>query len=152
MSDVVRGSKELAVMIRPPTEGESVEDVLREWTESIWTFPELLLSPRSCLSTYFHNSSLQLPYVREIIPKNQLAARCLSTDEDRYQVRRLVDHYLGNLKMSDLELMTVALHCFSSRVTSWEYLPGDYSYALMGLVGRRPRVSPTDSAFLAFAR
>ncbi|SCO92490.1 uncharacterized protein FRV6_16618 [Fusarium oxysporum] len=152
MSDVVRGCKELAVLLRSPADGEFVEDLLREWTQSIWTFPELLLSPGRHLTTYYYGPTPELPWVKEIVSKNQLAARCLSTDEDRYQVRRLLDHYLGNLKMSDLELMTVALHCFSSRVTRHQYLPGDYSYALMGLVGRRPRVSPTDSAFLAFAR
>ncbi|KAH7132689.1 hypothetical protein EDB81DRAFT_904471, partial [Dactylonectria macrodidyma] len=152
MSDVVRGCKELAVLLRSPADGEFVEDLLREWTQSIWTFPELLLSPGRRLTTYYYGPTPESPWVKEIVSKNQLAARCLSTDEDRYQVRRLLDHYLGNLKMSDLELMTVALHCFSSRVTTHQYLPGDYSYALMGLVGRRPRVSPTDSAFLAFAR
>jgi hypothetical protein len=32
------------------------------------------------------------------------------------------------------------------------HLPGDYSYALMGLLRVRPQIDPTDSAFQAFAR
>jgi hypothetical protein len=42
-----------------------------------------------------------------------------------------VDHYEGNLILSQLELVTLALECLHNRDT-WQYLPGDHSYALMG--------------------
>ncbi|KAI9147569.1 hypothetical protein HJFPF1_12595 [Paramyrothecium foliicola] len=150
ISDVIRGCKKLCVLLRTPQGNESVDSLLTEWGQSIWTFPELLLSPGKNLTTYHYNNGMQP--VKHVTPKNQFSARCLATDDDRYQVRRLLDHYLGNLKLSDLELMTVALHCFSSRKTEGQFLPGDYSYALMGLLGHRPYVSQSDSAFLAFAR
>ena len=47
--------------------------------------------------------------------------------------------------------MTIALHCLHNRHTT-EYLPGDLSYALMGLLRQRPQICFTDSAFQAFAR
>jgi hypothetical protein len=150
ISDIIRGSKKLVVMLRTPQPGESIEALLRQWGESIWTFPELLLSPGRRMTTYHYSGEKQV--VRTVVPKNQFSARCLATDDDRYQVRRLLDHYLGNLKLSDLELMTVALHCFSSRKAGSLFLAGDYSYALMGLLGHRPQISASDSAFLAFAR
>lgn len=59
------------------------------------------------------------------------------------------------LESTHLELMTVALQCFGSRTAGrpgGQYLPGDYSYAIMDLVSRRPKINPLDSAFLAFAR
>ena len=139
-------------MLRTPETEESIDLLLRQWGESIWTFPEILLSPGKRITTYHYSAITAGQPVRTIIPKNQFSARCLATDDDRYQVRRLLDHYSGNLKLSDLELMTVALHCFSSRKTKGLFLAGDYSYALMGLLGHRPHISWSDSAFLAFAR
>lgn len=64
---------------------------------------------------------------------------------------QLVDHYEGNMILSQLELVTLALECLHKRVTI-QYLSGDHSYALMGLLRIRPKIDPTDSAFQAFAR
>lgn len=64
---------------------------------------------------------------------------------------QLIDHYEGNLILNQLELVTLALECLHKRDTS-QYLPGDHSYALMGLLRIRPQIDPTDSAFQAFAR
>ena len=47
--------------------------------------------------------------------------------------------------------MTTALLCLQNRHTT-EYLPGDLSYALMGLLRQRPHVRQEDSAFQASAR
>jgi hypothetical protein len=55
------------------------------------------------------------------------------------------------LILSQLELVTLALECLHRRSTT-QYLPGDHSYALMGLLRVRPKIDPTDSAFQAFAR
>ncbi|CAP68206.1 uncharacterized protein PODANS_7_4710 [Podospora anserina S mat+] len=180
MSDIVRSSSGMAIALGRLSDEDTSADMnsdkdpcyalLSSWSQSIWTFPELLLSKGSTITCYYFSDHEEEPSAKasdpfrdssaspygtirkQIIPKNQFAARCLETSRDRYQVRRLIDHYSGNLKLSDLELTTVALECFSSRQAGTQYLPGDYSYALMGLLGRRPSVHRSDSAFLAFAR
>lgn len=154
----MRGSSRLVVALREPSPQESVESLLGEWASSIWTLPELLLSPGRQFQAYHFSLDVrtaQCGIESRVIPKNQFPARCLTSDEDRYQVRKLLDHYLGNLKLGELELLAVALKCFSRRSmgsTGEQYLPGDYSYALMGLLSQRPNIDPHDSAFLAFAR
>lgn len=65
--------------------------------------------------------------------------------------RQLVDHYEGNLTLSRLELVILALKCLSQRRTS-KYLDGDLAYVLMGLLRRRPVIDHTDTEFQAFAR
>src|SRR6266699_818364 len=70
---------------------------------------------------------------------------------DATESRQLVDHYLGNLVLSRLELAVTALRCLYSRETT-EYLAGDQAYALMGLLRLRPQIDKTDSPFQAFAR
>jgi hypothetical protein len=63
----------------------------------------------------------------------------------------LIDHFLGNINLSRLELATIGLKCLYSRNTA-AYLPGDQAYALMGLLRLRPQIDKTDSAFEAFSR
>lgn len=136
-----------------------MDSLLKAWAGSIWTLPELLLSPKRHFTAY-HISGDQSDasawlMTTHTVAKNRFAGSYSLSKTDGYRVRRLVDHYLGNLKLSDLELMTVALQCFSERAAGTvgeQYLPGDYSYAMMGLLSRRPHVNPFDSAFLAFAR
>lgn len=70
---------------------------------------------------------------------------------DVEESRQLVDHYLGNLGLSRLELAVTALKCLYNRETT-EYLAGDQAYALMGLLRLRPQVDHTDTPFQAFAR
>jgi len=70
---------------------------------------------------------------------------------DAKESRQLIDHYLGNLGLSRLELSVTALKCLYSRETT-EYLAGDQAYALMGLLRLRPQIDPTDSPFQAFSR
>lgn len=121
-------------------------ELLRQWGERIWTFPEVLLSPSGqSIKVYHREGDLDHP---EKLAKKQFAARVWT---DAPVSRQLVDHYEGNLVLSRLELVTLALACLHSRKTH-EYLPGDHSYALMGLLRLRPTVDDTDSAFQAFAR
>lgn len=65
--------------------------------------------------------------------------------------RQLIDHYEGSVTLGRLELVTLALQCLHGRQTS-QHLPGDKSYALMGLMRLRPKIDKSDSAFQAFAR
>ncbi|KAF4539923.1 3-hydroxyisobutyrate dehydrogenase [Lasiodiplodia theobromae] len=149
ISDVIRGSAGLCIAVGP-SHGSSLSekdtwDMLRQWGSRLWTFPEVLLSPKGAPVTVYRRDQLDSPLA---VPKNQFAKRVWA---DAAVARQLVDHYEGNLTLSRLELDTIALRCLHSRATT-QYLPGDHSYALMGLLRVRPKVDHTDSAFQAFAR
>lgn len=154
----MRGASGLVVAVREPGAGESIHTLLRAWAGSIWTLPELLLSPDRDFKAYHfiqHHRGVEPVVMKHTIAKNRFASAYALSPADGYRVRRLIDHYLGSLRLSEIELLTVALQCFSSRTAGSvgeQYLPGDYSYAMMGLVSRRPHINPFDSAFLAFAR
>jgi hypothetical protein len=111
----------------------------------MWTFPEVLLAPSGKPILVYPRGKEHSSFE---VAKNQFAAQVWG---DSAISRQLIDHYEGNLILSRLELVTLALSCLNSRETS-EYLPGDHAYALMGLLRRRPMVDSTDSAFQAFAR
>lgn len=149
ISDVIRGAAGLCIAVGP-SHGSSLSekdtwDMLRQWGSRLWTFPEVLLSPKGAPVTVYRRGQLDSPLA---VPKNQFAKHVWA---DAAVARQLVDHYEGNLTLSRLELDTIALRCLHSRATT-QYLPGDHSYALMGLLRVRPRVDHTDSAFQAFAR
>jgi hypothetical protein len=69
----------------------------------------------------------------------------ITANEIIYQV------YKHTLSLGALELSTIALNCLRSRNTI-QYLKGDLSYALMGLLRQRPQIDETNSDFQAFAR
>ena len=120
--------------------------MIRQWGTRLWTFPEVLLSPKGLpIKVYTRGTDLREPLLLE---KRQFAARVW---EDADISRQLIDHYEGTLILSRLELVTLALKCLHKRQTT-EYLPGDHSYALMGLLRLRPTVDASDSGFQAFAR
>ncbi|KAJ4378681.1 hypothetical protein N0V86_005552 [Didymella sp. IMI 355093] len=149
--DVIRGAQSLVIAVgQPPNDTHDISTtdlMLQQWGDRIWTFPEILLAPTGKdIKVYLRGGDLMQPLG---VPKNQFAARVWK--EDAHVARQLIDHYEGNLILSQLELVTLALECLHKRNT-YQYLPGDYSYALMGLVRIRPRIDPTDSAFQAFAR
>jgi hypothetical protein len=121
--------------------------MLQQWGSRIWTFPEVLLSPKGeMIKVYTRGLDLQRP---ERLSKNQFAARVWKYDAQI--ASQLIDHYEGNLILNQLELVTLALECLYRRRTT-QYFDGDHSYALMGLLRVRPKIDPTDSAFQAFAR
>jgi hypothetical protein len=147
ISDIIRGAAEMIIAVG--TSGNSPSststELLRQWGRRMWTFPEILLSPGDSVKVYTRNGKLDSP---EVVQKNQFAAD-VWTDAD--VSRQLIDHYSGNLGLSRLELVVLALECLQSRQTT-EYLKGDHAYALMGLLRMRPKVDKTDTAFQAFAR
>lgn len=125
----------------------STDQLLAQWGTRMWTFPEVLLSPGQHIPIYTRGGNLRAPMV---VSKNQFAGRVwIKTDAE--QSRQLVDHYLGNLDLSRLELAVTALKCLYDRNTT-EHLPGDQAYALMGLLRLRPQIDKTDSPFQAFSR
>jgi hypothetical protein len=85
------------------------------------------------------------------VSKNQFAARVWSDSSDALVSGQLLDHYIGTLELSRLELAVILLKCLFSRQTQ-TWLDGDQSYALMGLLRLRPKIDQTDSQFQAFAR
>lgn len=150
--DVVRGAFSLVIVLADratltAAKGEQ-HDLLRQWGSRVWTLPELLLSPEQddiMVYTKHANSAM-------VEPDQQINRRNFPRLwNDHSLVGQLIDHYEGSVILSPLELMTTALLCLQNRLTV-EYLHGDLSYALMGLVRQRPNVRPSDSAFQAFAR
>ncbi|XPS68045.1 hypothetical protein M3J09_000341 [Ascochyta lentis] len=149
--DVIRGAHSLAIAVgQPPNDRQDISTadlMLQQWGRRVWTFPEVLLAPAGKdIKIYMRGSDLAQPLH---VPKNQFAAKVWK--EDAHIARQLIDHYEGNLILSQLELVTLALECLHKRETH-QYLRGDHSYALMGLVRIRPKIDPTDTAFQAFAR
>jgi len=121
--------------------------MLEQWGSRIWTFPEVLLGPAGKdVKVFTRGDDLSNPLA---VPKNQFAAKVWKGDS--HVARQLIDHYEGNLLLNPLELVTLALECLHKRHTT-QWLPGDHSYALMGLLRIRPKIDPSDSAFQAFAR
>ena len=148
ISDVVRGARSLVVAVSSPRGRKDVGDdkmALRQWGTRVWVLPELLLIPNnSDIHVYARNANMDAPM---ILHKRNFATLW----EDASISRELIDHYEGNLILSSLELVTIALRCLHNRQKG-SYLPGDMAYALMGLLRRRPTIIKTDTAFQAFAR
>ncbi|KAF2633545.1 hypothetical protein BU25DRAFT_427050 [Macroventuria anomochaeta] len=149
--DVIRGAQSLVIAVgQPPNDRQDISTtdlMLQQWGKRIWTFPEVLLAPAGKeIKVYQRGGDLMQPLR---VPKNQFAAKVWK--EDAHTARQLIDHYEGSLILTQLELVTLALECLQKRDTN-EYLRGDHSYALMGLLRTRPKIDPTDTAFQAFAR
>ena len=149
ISDVVRGARSLIIALSSPDGlAESAYDtteLLRQWGTRVWTLPEVLLIPsNSDINVYARNASMDDPMV---IHKRNFA----TVWGDASISRELIDHYEGNLILSSLELVTIALRCLHNRQKGF-HLPGDMAYALMGLLRRRPNIVKIDTAFQAFAR
>jgi hypothetical protein len=148
ISDVIRAAHSVVIAIKPSRDDAgTTERMLRNWGKRMWTLPEALLSPRERPLRIYSHSDGTPKLVKEVYKKN-LAALIW---DDSSMTRQLVDHYEGNLTLSRLELVILALRCLSNRETS-RYLEGDMAYVLMGLLRQRPVVDRTDSEFQAFAR
>lgn len=148
ISDVVRGARSLIIAVSNPNDKEvaAVDKMaLRQWGTRVWTLPEVLLIPsNSDIQVYARNANMDAPMT---LHKRNFATLW----EDASISRELIDHYEGNLVLSSLELVTIALRCLHNRQKGF-YLPGDMAYALMGLLRRRPTIVKNDTAFQAFAR
>jgi hypothetical protein len=153
--DILRASKSMIIVagspynfptstrneVRQPT--ESTRELLESWGERLWTLPELLFCPNND-GIPVHTLSDQQP---NILSKHTIASML----KDGKSVRELIEHYSGTIQLSPLELTVTATQCLFARPHN-QFSPGDASYALMGLMRRRPRVNKNDSAFKAFAR
>lgn len=153
LSDVIRGAHSVVIAL-----GSSVEDresclldkreLLREWGQRMWTFPEVLLSPNTHpISVYTRNEDRDLEEPWEIRKRNFAAEAWADAPLSRY----LIDHYEGSVILSPLELVTIAFRCLLNRQKRI-FCDADIAYVLMGLLRRRPRVDSENTAFQAFAR
>lgn len=156
--DIVRAASSMVIVIGPPIEGslpggqpqtyshEAVTSWLQIWGSRLWTLPEILLCSNE------HRIELYAvggPVPTERIAKRNFVARAALKDATK--VRQLIDHYESSIHLTPLELVSLALECFSVRQTD-QFNQGDIAYALMGLLRRRPLVNRKDSSFEAFAR
>ncbi|KAK5997559.1 hypothetical protein PT974_02922 [Cladobotryum mycophilum] len=151
IADILRGAQSMIIVVGKSSYDKSpstpsTETLLRQWGTRIWTFPEVLLSPGRSINVYTRGGDLQDPLV---VPKNQFPSRVWIKDHD--VSRHLIDHFLGSINLSRLELASLALKCLYERDTV-EYRKGDKAYALMGLLRLRPQVDEGDTAFQAFSR
>lgn len=151
ISDVVRGSHSLVIILGAPVKNRDSHqytdrELLRQWGNRMWTFPEVLLSPSDCpISIYTRHGDIDKPLR---VPKRNFPVEVW---EDAPCSRQLVDHYESSIILSPLELVSIAIQCLGSRSIKGLY-KGDMSYVLMGLLRRRPTVDPNDTAFQAFCR
>lgn len=156
--DIVRAASSMAIVVGPPIETQlpggtpqpysnvAVTAWLKQWGTRLWTLPEILLCPSEHrIKIYAIGSSLP----PEQIAKRNFVARAALPDASI--VRQLIDHYESSIHLSPLELISLALQCFSVRQTD-QFNQGDIAYALMGLLRRRPLVNRSDTGFEAFAR
>ncbi|KAL4737205.1 hypothetical protein BDV11DRAFT_216837 [Aspergillus similis] len=152
ISDIVRGSHSVVIILGPPTNNQSakpdMKTMLQHWGERIWTFPEVLLSPSTHpIAIYTRTGDMANP---TYLHKRNFPAVAWT---DAPVSRQLIDHYEGSVLLSPLELVSLALQCLSSRAhNTVPYFPGDLTYVLMGLLRLRPRVNGRHSAFQEFCR
>lgn len=154
--DVVRAAHSMIIAIGPSVSSRiaGVEQKytatnetlwLQEWGSRLWTLPEILLCPSETRIKLYTIGSPDGP---KSVAKRNFAERAWA---DADEVGMLVDHYEGSVHLTPLQLMGVALECFSRRKTD-QWSQGDIAYALMGLLRQRPQVNKQDSGFQAFAR
>ena len=146
MSDIIRRASAVAIAVPGPLDEGPNGISLTEWGDRIWTMPEMLLyTGDKPIFVYDQTKGLDQRYE---VPRRELWDKVW---KDVNYSGQLIDHYEGSLTLSPLELVTVALQCLPNRNTT-EYLKGDMSYILMGLLRQRPNIVRSDSAFQAFAR
>lgn len=123
-------------------------ELFRNFGSRLWCRPYLLNSPPGARI---------LVYIRGEAPENHLSlskrefALLVWAREDAATALRLLDHEEGTLRLGTLEHLVLCIKFLAGGRTS-QYLPGDSSYVLMGLLPHRPQMDPTDTAWRAFCR
>jgi hypothetical protein len=137
ISDVIRGARQLVVVVpdlRPAT--------LAVWGGRVWTLPEALLCQNGLIK--FCEPSGRW------VEKSRIALADEVWGGDQ-SGRLLAENFSGSLSLGRLELISRGLEALSCRRTEG-FSDADLAYALMGLLGHRPRANPTDNQFQALAR
>ena len=112
ISDVIRAAHSVVIAIKPSSnDAGAAERLLKDWGMRMWTFPEALLSPNERPLRIYSHSYGTVKLVKEVDKKNL----GLLIWDDLFTTRQLIDHYEGNLTLSRLELVILALGCLSNR-------------------------------------
>jgi hypothetical protein len=123
-------------------------ELIKDFGSRIWCRPYLIHAPKDALiQVYFRGEA---PETHLSLSKTEFALLAWS-GEDLELALRLVDHYEGRLQLGPLEHFVLCAK-FLQRGYTYEYLPGDYHYVLMGLLQHRPAVEKTDNSLQAFCR
>ncbi|KAH7346973.1 hypothetical protein BKA66DRAFT_576536 [Pyrenochaeta sp. MPI-SDFR-AT-0127] len=123
-------------------------ELFRDFGSRVWCRRYLLTSPPGARI---------LVYIRGEAPENHLSlskrefALLVWATEEASIALRLLDHEDGTLRLGTLEHLVLCIRFFVSGRTV-QYLPGDYSYVLMGILPHRPQIDPTDTAWRSFCR
>jgi hypothetical protein len=165
----------------PRNDDEAKRFWLQQWGSRLWTLPELLLAPPGKsidiyylpsapnkeesidITNFREQTRVEVPYDnrgkrifgvgKDSWTKAAFSSRAYETKQDATDIASLVDHFEGTLVLPTLELITHAAQALWRRKKStFKLLNGDCSYALMGLLRRRPPVKASDEDFEAFAR
>ncbi|KAF4898797.1 hypothetical protein CGCFRS4_v004294 [Colletotrichum fructicola] len=132
----------------PPYSHDRITPWLRQWGSRLWTLPELLLCPSEYRIQLYVLGDDSGP--RLMMAKRNFAERAW---DDAAEVNELVSHFEGTATLTPVNLIQVALECFSRRHTD-QFSPGDIAYATMGLfpICQRPQIDRHDTGFQAFAK
>ncbi|KAF2171322.1 hypothetical protein M409DRAFT_18436 [Zasmidium cellare ATCC 36951] len=143
--DFVRAAHSVVIAIDSSNFADGITGALQEWGKRLWTLPEPILSKsHRNITVYDSKNGISLSH-----HKRNLGF--LAWDSDWQIASQLIDHYEATVHLTQIELIDIANRCMRRRTTT-KYMDGDYAYALMGLLRRRPQVVKTDSDFAAFAR
>ncbi|KAJ5736708.1 uncharacterized protein N7483_001833 [Penicillium malachiteum] len=160
ISDIVRGARAVVIAVGPRKGlklsdnnlDERIKTLVRDWGSRVWTLPEVLLCKNQEIPVYergkFPLNEEGDPGHSASIPKSRFAEYAW---DDSERSRQLTDHFSGSLILSPLQLSSIALNCLFSREKGDDFR-GGHTYALMGLLLKRPCVDHNDSEFQAFAR
>jgi len=136
--------KDLPSIAGPRDLSSATDRALKGWGSRLWTMPEILLCKAGQKVPVF---SRDRPDVVEYRKQN-LGYLAWS---DWEETMKLVDHYEGSVRLTQLELISTAHGVLRSSAVA-PFGQGDYAYALMGLLRQRPKIVKSDTDFLAFAR
>ncbi|KAH0436025.1 hypothetical protein CcaCcLH18_04558 [Colletotrichum camelliae] len=132
----------------PPYSHDKITPWLRQWGSRLWTLSELLLCPsENRIQLYILGDDSE---PKPMMAKRNFAERAW---DDAAVVNELVSHFEGTATLTPVNLIQVALECFSRRQTD-QFSHGDIAYATMGLfpIRQRPQIDKRDTGFQAFAK
>ena len=150
LCDVIRGAKQVVVMLPRHERGSK-----RNWGSRMWTMPEALLAQGNEISfcSYADGGNI-VETVTKIAMAGEIWGETSENGEDEQPARLLAEHYTGVLTLSRLELFSTALAALGERELPEKerHVEADLAYALMGLLRYRIEPDDTDSLFQAIAR
>lgn len=156
MSDIVRGSALVAILL-----GADTNDARREWGRRLWTLPEGMLAPGEtvtwCHQTadgalrhhQVHKIEMTLTFWTPAEPPSVTNNRF----EDDWPVRTLAEHYSGVLPLTRLELLPSIINALAAQ--GWTNAAkghSDLAYAVMGFLHYRIERNEDDTLFQSLAR